>query len=68
MTNFPWLTVLIAVPLVGALVVGFLPQRSAPDGPEGRPASRSALPQLVALGVELAFGVFGDFVLFVKGT
>jgi NADH-quinone oxidoreductase subunit M len=49
MTNFPWLTVLIAVPLVGALVVGFLPQRPVGDGA----ASRSALPKLVALGVSL---------------
>ena len=49
MTDLPWLTVLIAVPLVGALVVGFLPQRPVSDGV----ASRSALPKLVALGVSL---------------
>jgi NADH-quinone oxidoreductase subunit M len=43
--TIPWLTVLIAVPLVGALVTGFVPTRPG--------SRRSALPQLVALGVSL---------------
>jgi NADH-quinone oxidoreductase subunit M len=33
MTNFPWLTVAGAIPLVGALVVALTPGRSAPGGP-----------------------------------
>jgi NADH-quinone oxidoreductase subunit M len=37
--NIPWLTVLIAVPLVGALVTAFLP--------------RTALPRHVALAVSV---------------
>ena len=39
--SFPWLTVLLAVPLVGAAVVALLPKRSA------------ALPKQVAFGVSL---------------
>jgi len=47
--TFPWLTVLVAVPLVGALVVGFLPSGGGSrDG-----ARRSAVPKLAALGVSL---------------
>ncbi len=45
MTDLPWLTLLFAVPLVGALVVGFLPRRPGPRG--------AAQPKLVALGVSL---------------
>jgi NADH-quinone oxidoreductase subunit M len=33
MTNFPWLTVAGAIPLVGAIVVALTPGRSAPGGP-----------------------------------
>jgi NADH-quinone oxidoreductase subunit M len=40
--SFPWLTVLMAVPLVGSAVVAFLPKRAD-----------SALPKQVALGVSL---------------
>ncbi|MGE5719530.1 MAG: NADH-quinone oxidoreductase subunit M [Nocardioidaceae bacterium] len=40
--SFPWLTVLMAVPLVGAAVVALLPRRSA-----------EALPKQVAFGVSL---------------
>ncbi|MGH3368139.1 MAG: NADH-quinone oxidoreductase subunit M [Nocardioidaceae bacterium] len=40
--TFPWLTVLGALPLVGALVVALLPR------------GRAALPKVVALGVSLA--------------
>ncbi len=40
--SFPWLTVLIAVPLVGAAVVALLPRRNA-----------EALPKQVAFGVSL---------------
>ncbi|MBB6627346.1 NADH-quinone oxidoreductase subunit M [Nocardioides sp. KIGAM211] len=49
MTQFPWLTVLVAVPLVGALVVAFLPKSPG-----------SALPKLVGLGASvltLAVGI-----------
>jgi NADH-quinone oxidoreductase subunit M len=42
MSNLPWLTVLVAVPLVGALLVAFLPKRPG-----------SALPKLVAVGVSV---------------
>ncbi|GAA4377699.1 NADH-quinone oxidoreductase subunit M [Nocardioides caricicola] len=42
MNDFPWLTVLIAVPLVGALVTAFLPK-----------APGSVLPKQVALGFSL---------------
>jgi NADH-quinone oxidoreductase subunit M len=43
MSNFPWLTVTGAIPLVGAVVIGLTPGRSAP----GSPASRRARDQLV---------------------
>ncbi len=40
--TFPWLTVLVAVPLVGALVVGFLPSGGGPGtAPGGRPCRSS---------------------------
>jgi NADH-quinone oxidoreductase subunit M len=42
MSSFPWLTVLWALPLVGALVTAFVPS-----------AGRAALPKLVALGFAL---------------
>jgi NADH-quinone oxidoreductase subunit M len=42
MSTIPWLTVLVAVPLVGALLVAFLPKRPG-----------SALPKLVAVGVSV---------------
>jgi NADH-quinone oxidoreductase subunit M len=42
MSTLPWLTVLVAVPLVGALLVAFLPKRPG-----------SALPKLVAVGVSI---------------
>ena len=43
MNDFPWLTVLIAVPLVGAVVTAFV----------GRGRGDAALPKQVALGVSL---------------
>jgi NADH-quinone oxidoreductase subunit M len=49
MNDFPWLTVLILVPLVGALVVAFVPK-----------APGSALPKQLAVGISvltLAIGV-----------
>jgi NADH-quinone oxidoreductase subunit M len=42
MSTLPWLTILVAVPLVGALLVAFLPKRPG-----------SALPKLVAVGVSI---------------
>jgi NADH-quinone oxidoreductase subunit M len=42
MSNFPWLSVMIAVPVVGAIVVQALPRRAAP-----------AAPKQIALGVSL---------------
>jgi NADH-quinone oxidoreductase subunit M len=41
--SFPWLTVAMLLPVVGAVVVAVLPQRG-----------RTALPKIVALGVSLA--------------
>jgi NADH-quinone oxidoreductase subunit M len=38
MSTFPWLTVAGAIPLVGALVVGLTPGRSAPGSPADRRA------------------------------
>ena len=35
MTNFPWLTVTGAIPLVGALVIGVIPGRASADGSAG---------------------------------
>ena len=63
MSNFPWLTVTGAVPLVGALVIGLTPGRSAPGGEADRRArdllvKRIALIfSLVALGVSIAMAV-----------
>lgn len=48
MNEFPWLTVLWAVPLVGAVLVAFLPK-----------APGSVLPKQVALGVSLLTLVIG---------
>jgi NADH-quinone oxidoreductase subunit M len=63
MSNFPWLTVAGAIPLVGALAIGLTPGRSAPGGPEDRRArnllvKRIALvTTLVTLGVSIAMAV-----------
>ena len=48
MTDFPWLSLMIAVPIVGAIVVQALPRRAAP-----------AAPKQVALGVSLLTLVLG---------
>ena len=45
MNDFPWLTLLIALPLVGALVVtAFLPRRGTALPQAGRPRLRRAHP------------------------
>src|SRR6266567_1158799 len=63
MSNFPWLTVSGAIPLVGTLVIGLTPGRSAPGGDEDR-RSRDLLVKrialvstLITLGVTIAMAV-----------
>ncbi len=53
MSNFPWLTVAGAVPLVGALVIGLTPGRSAPGSAADRRA-RDRLVKIIALVFTLA--------------
>jgi NADH-quinone oxidoreductase subunit M len=48
MTDFPWLSLMIAVPIVGAIVVQALPRRAAADAPKQ-----------IALGVSLLTLVLG---------
>jgi NADH-quinone oxidoreductase subunit M len=48
MSNFPWLTVAGAVPLVGALVIALTPGRSAPGGAADRRA-RDRVVKIIAL-------------------
>jgi NADH-quinone oxidoreductase subunit M len=63
MSNFPWLTVAGAIPLVGAVVIGMTPGRSAPGGAADRRArdllvKRIALiTSLVTLAVIIAMAV-----------
>jgi NADH-quinone oxidoreductase subunit M len=53
MTNFPWLTVAGAIPLVGAVAVGLTPGRSAPGSPADKRA-RDLLVKRIALLFSLA--------------
>ena len=48
MSNFPWLTVAGAIPLVGALVIALTPGRSAPGGAADRRA-RDRVVKIIAL-------------------
>jgi NADH-quinone oxidoreductase subunit M len=48
MSTFPWLTVAGAIPLVGAIVIGLTPGRSAPGSPADRRA-RDLLVKRIAL-------------------
>ena len=48
MSNFPWLTVAGAIPLVGAVAIALTPGRSAPGGPADRRA-RDQLVKIIAL-------------------
>jgi len=52
MSNFPWLTVAGAVPLVGALAIGLTPGRSAP-GSDGDRRARDLLVKRIALTFSL---------------
>jgi NADH-quinone oxidoreductase subunit M len=52
MSNFPWLTVAGAIPLVGAIVIALTPGRSAPGGPEDQRAR-----DLLVKRLALAFSV-----------
>ncbi len=52
MDHFPWLTVAGAVPLVGALAIGFTPGRSAPGSAADRRA-RDQLVKYIALATSL---------------
>jgi NADH-quinone oxidoreductase subunit M len=53
MSNFPWLTVAGAIPLVGAVAIALTPGRSAPGGPAERRA-RDLLVKRIALIFSLA--------------
>ena len=53
MSNFPWLTVAGAIPLVGAVVIALTPGRSAPGSPADRRA-RDLLVKRIALVFTLA--------------
>src|SRR5690349_23302192 len=62
MSSFPWLTVIGAIPLVGALIIALIPTAGPDDGP-GR-AARDLLTKqialvtsLVALGMTVAMAV-----------
>jgi len=63
MSTFPWLTVAGAIPLVGAIVIGLTPGRSAPGSPADRRArdllvKRIALVfSLITLAVTIAMAV-----------
>jgi NADH-quinone oxidoreductase subunit M len=52
MSNFPWLTVAGAIPLVGAVAIGMTPGRSAPGSPADRQA-RNLLVKRIALVTSL---------------
>jgi NADH-quinone oxidoreductase subunit M len=52
MSNFPWLTVAGAIPLVGAVAIGLTPGRSAPGSPADRRA-RDRLVKQIALVTSL---------------
>src|SRR5580704_17111081 len=52
MSNFPWLTVAGAVPLVGAVAIALTPGRSAPGSPADKRA-RDLLVKRIALVVSL---------------
>jgi NADH-quinone oxidoreductase subunit M len=52
MSTFPWLTVAGAIPLVGAIVIGLTPGRSAPGSPADRRA-RDLLVKRIALAFSL---------------
>ena len=51
MSSFPWLTVIGAIPLVGALVIALIPAASSDD--KGARAARDLLTKRVALVVSL---------------
>ena len=53
MSNFPWLTVAGAIPLVGAAVIALTPGRSAPGGAADRRA-RDRLVKIIALVFSIA--------------
>jgi NADH-quinone oxidoreductase subunit M len=53
MSNFPWLTVAGAIPLVGAVVIALTPGRSAPGGAADRRA-RDRVVKIIALIFSLA--------------
>jgi len=53
MSNFPWLTVAGAIPLVGAVVIALTPGRSAPGGAADRRA-RDRLVKIIALIFSIA--------------
>src|SRR5262249_6310751 len=52
MSNFPWLTVAGAIPLAGALVIGLVPSRPAPDGASASKSS-DQLVKVIALATSL---------------
>jgi NADH-quinone oxidoreductase subunit M len=54
MTDFPWLTLLVLLPVVGSLLLAFLPARANPAAPKQIALGFSVL--TLALGIALAIG------------
>jgi len=59
--SFPWLTVLMAVPLVGAAVVAFLPRRTAEVLPKQVAFGVSLVTLAVAAAIAVGYDVGGGF-------
>jgi len=59
--SFPWLTVLMAVPLVGSLVVAFLPRRGDGTLPKQVAFGVSLVTLAIAAGVGIGYDVGGGF-------
>ena len=59
--SFPWLTVLMAVPLVGSLVVAFLPRRGDGTLPKQVAFGASLVTLAIAAGVGIGYDVGGGF-------
>ena len=57
MSNFPWLTVAGAVPLVGAVAIGLTPGRSAPGSPTDKRARDLLVKRIALVASVLTLGV-----------
>ena len=63
MSNFPWLTVLVAVPLVGALLVAFLPKAPGSALPKQLAVAVSVLTLAVAVAITVQYDTGGGMQL-----